>query len=97
MSSPLPIPFRRAFQTLGLLVLAAALGAPARAVVPAERPHLLVSDTGNNRVLEVDPAGRVTWSFDTARRAGGVPGGLTAPGDAKAIGDFTGLTLPCCP
>jgi outer membrane protein assembly factor BamB len=58
----------------------------------------LISDQFNHRVIAVDAAGRIVLSFGTLNTPGfGVrttSQGLNGPYDAKAIGDFTGLTPP---
>ena len=66
---------------------------PTRAV-RLRNGHTLISDQFNHQVIEVDPAGDVVFSQGQI----GVPGSdamhLNAPYDAKAIGDYTGLTPP---
>jgi hypothetical protein len=45
-------------------------------------------------VIEINPAKQIVRQFGTINVAGGGATGLNAPYDAKAIGDFTGLTPP---
>ena len=66
----------------------------------------LISDQFNNRVIEVNSSGQIVASFGLPLAGGGTIGtnvgydlksaqkGLYAPYDAKAIGDYTGLTPP---
>ena len=58
----------------------------------------LISDQFNHRVIEVNAAGRIVLSFGNLNTPGfgtrSTSQGLNGPYDAKAIGDFTGLTSP---
>jgi hypothetical protein len=54
----------------------------------------LISDQNNHQVIEVDASGALVFSYGTIGVAGATAGLLNAPYDAKAIGDYTGLTAP---
>ena len=58
----------------------------------------LISDQFNDRVIDVDHAGNIVESFGNLNQPGfgttNTSQGLNAPYDAKAIGDYTGLTPP---
>ncbi len=66
----------------------------------------VISDQFNNRVIVVSAAGQIRTSYGLALAGGGAIGnnvgydtrsamkGLSAPYDAKVIGDYTGLTPP---
>jgi hypothetical protein len=54
----------------------------------------LIADQLNDQVLEVDPNGAVVFTYGQIQLAGNAPGELNTPYDAKAIGDYTGLTAP---
>lgn len=70
---------------------------PTRAV-PLRDGTTLISDQFNHRVIEVNAAGRIVLSFGKLNTPGfgtrSTSQGLNGPYDAKAIGDFTGLTSP---
>jgi hypothetical protein len=71
---------------------------PTRAVRLASG-HTLISDQFNDRVIAVDRAGNVVASYGSLNTPAYSTtdvseGGLNAPYDAKAIGDYTGLTPP---
>ena len=72
--------------------------APTRAV-RLRHGHTLISDQYNHRVIEVNHAKQIvhTWGKlgDLGYNAENVAdGGLNSPYDAKAVGDYTGLTPP---
>ncbi len=54
----------------------------------------LISDQFNQRVIEVDLDGRIVFDQGVLDMAGNGFDRLDGPYDAKAIGDFTGLTPP---
>jgi hypothetical protein len=59
----------------------------------------LIADQFNDQVIEVTPASSIVWSQGTIDTANSEPDPqgfnlLNAPYDAKAIGDYTGLTPP---
>jgi hypothetical protein len=58
----------------------------------------LISDQFNHRVIAVNKSGAIVRSFGNLNAAGfghrNTSQGLNGPYDAKAIGDFTGLTMP---
>ena len=70
-----------------------ALPRPSRAVRRANG-NTLISDTWNHQVIEIDPAMDIVFTHGNLARPGAGAQGLDAPGDAKARGDFTGLTWP---
>ena len=54
----------------------------------------LETDQLNDQVLEVDATGAIVLRYGQIQNAGNGPGQLDAPYDAKAIGDYTGLSAP---
>ncbi|HTD06635.1 hypothetical protein [Undibacterium sp.] len=66
---------------------------PTRAV-RLENGNTLISDQFNNRVIEVTPAKQIVFQQGALNVAGNGFNQLNGPYDAKAIGDFTGLTPP---
>jgi hypothetical protein len=70
---------------------------PTRAV-RLRNGNTLISDQFNDRVIVVDAAGKIVASYGNLNSAGfgklNASQGLNAPYDAKAIGDYTGLTPP---
>ena len=51
--------------------------------------NTLISDAGNNRIVEVNAAGEITWQFATNHRAGSV----TDPNPTRAVRMRNGHTL----
>src|SRR2546430_15622189 len=66
---------------------------PTRAV-RLRNGHTLISDQFNDRVIEVTRAGEIVFQQGALNVAGAGFNQLSGPYDAKAIGDFTGLTPP---
>ncbi|TLZ16349.1 MAG: hypothetical protein E6K26_12835 [Gammaproteobacteria bacterium] len=66
---------------------------PTRAV-RLRNGHTLISDQFNDRVIEVTRAGEIVFQQGALNVAGAGFDQLNGPYDAKAIGDFTGLTPP---
>jgi hypothetical protein len=66
---------------------------PTRAVRLANG-DTLISDQFNDRVIEVSTAKAIVFQIGTLNQAGIGGGLLNGPYDAKAIGDYTGLTPP---
>jgi hypothetical protein len=56
--------------------------------------NTLISDQFNNRVIEVTPGGKIVFQQGKINVGGDGFNRLNGPYDAKAIGDFTGLTPP---
>jgi hypothetical protein len=56
--------------------------------------NTLISDQYNMQVIEVDPNQNIVWSQGSIGVAGTGFNMLNGPYDAKAIGDYTGLTPP---
>ena len=56
--------------------------------------NTLISDQFNNRVIEVTPAKKIVFQQGQLNVLGDGFNQLNGPYDAKAIGDFTGLTPP---
>ena len=54
----------------------------------------LIDDQLNHQVFVVDRTGAIAATAGKIGIAGNAPGELNAPYDAKAVGDFTGLTPP---
>jgi len=54
----------------------------------------LISDQFNDRVIEVSPSGKIDRQIGTLNVFGIGHGLLNAPYDAKAVGDYTGITPP---
>jgi hypothetical protein len=54
----------------------------------------VISDQYNNRVIEVNHAGKIVFQQGRTNVAGNGFNRLSGPYDAKQIGDFTGLTPP---
>ncbi|MGA7410115.1 MAG: hypothetical protein WBW33_06490 [Bryobacteraceae bacterium] len=67
--------------------------APTRAV-RLRNGNTLISDQFNNRVIEVTPSGKIVFHQGALNVAGNGFNRLSGPYDAKAVGDFTGLTPP---
>ena len=72
--------------------------APTRAV-RLRHGHTLISDQYNHRVIEVNHAKKIVHTFGKLDSLGYntenvADGGLNSPYDAKAVGDYTGLTPP---
>ncbi|WLI91133.1 hypothetical protein Q4S45_08435 [Massilia sp. R2A-15] len=61
------------------------------------RPHVLIADQSNNRVIEVDPAThQVVWQFGTGSDEPG-PNSVVGVNDAEGVGRFTlisGTAIP---
>jgi hypothetical protein len=70
-----------------------AMPTPTRAV-RLRNGNTLISDQFNRQVIEINPAKEIVFSQGTIGVAGAGPDMLNAPYDAKAIGDYTGLTPP---
>ncbi len=68
---------------------------PTRAVQLANG-DILISDQLNDQVIEIDstPAHAIVFSYGQLGVAGAGAGQLNGPYDAKAVGDYTGLTPP---
>src|ERR1700687_5826666 len=71
---------------------------PTRAV-RLRHGHTLISDQYNHRVIEVNHAKKIVHTFGKLDSLGYnaenvADGGLNSPYDAKAVGDYTGLTPP---
>lgn len=56
--------------------------------------NTLISDQFNDRVIEIDPTGRILFQQGGTNVTGSGFNQLNGPYDAKAIGDFTGITPP---
>jgi hypothetical protein len=56
--------------------------------------HTLIADQFNNRVLEIDQSKNIVFQQDALNVPGNGFNQLNGPYDAKAIGDYTGLTPP---
>ncbi|MBV8665274.1 MAG: hypothetical protein JO269_02210 [Burkholderiaceae bacterium] len=56
--------------------------------------HILIADENNNRVIEVTPSKQIIFRQGMLDMAGNGFNLLNGPYDAKAIGDYTGLTPP---
>lgn len=56
--------------------------------------NTLISDQFNNRVIEVNHAGHIVFQQGALNVIGNGPDRLNGPYDAKAVGDYTGLTPP---
>ncbi|RCS31175.1 hypothetical protein DEO45_05435 [Rhodanobacter denitrificans] len=54
----------------------------------------LISDQFNQRVIEVTPAGKIVFQQGALNAPGDGFNQLNGPYDAKAVGDFTGITPP---
>ncbi len=54
----------------------------------------LISDQFNQRVIEVTPAGKIVFQQGALNLPGDDFNQLNGPYDAKAVGDFTGITPP---
>jgi len=67
--------------------------APTRAL-RLKNGDTLISDQFNHQVLEVNSAGKVLFAQGAIGVAGDGFNQLNAPYDAKAIGDYTGITSP---
>jgi hypothetical protein len=66
---------------------------PTRAVL-LRNGNVLISDQNNMQVIEVDRHHNIVWSQGTIAVPGTGFNMLNGPYDAKAIGDYTGLTPP---
>ena len=71
---------------------------PSRAV-RLRNGHILISDQFNQQVIEITQDKQIVYTYGTLAGATrtGVAADLNGPHDAKAIGDFTGLPIPCPP
>jgi hypothetical protein len=54
----------------------------------------LIADQLNDQILEVDGSGIIVFSYGQIQLAGSSDGELNTPYDVKAIGDYTGLSVP---
>jgi hypothetical protein len=68
---------------------------PTRAV-RLKNGNTLISDQFNHQVIEIDPSQNIVFSQGSIGVAGNGFDQLNAPYDAKAVGDYTGLTPPFC-
>jgi hypothetical protein len=66
---------------------------PSRAV-QLKNGNILISDQYNMQVIEIDSSFNIVWSQGEIAVAGDGFDMLNGPYDAKAIGDYTGLTPP---
>lgn len=66
---------------------------PSRAI-RLRNGNTLISDQFNERVIEVDPYGSIVFQQGRLDAAGSGYDRLDGPYDAKAVGDYTGLTPP---
>jgi hypothetical protein len=66
---------------------------PTRAV-RLRNGHTLISDQFNDRVIEVNVQKQIVFQQGALNMPGSAFNRLNGPYDAKAIGDFTGLTPP---
>jgi hypothetical protein len=66
---------------------------PTRAVL-LKTGNILISDQNNMQVIEIDSHQNIVWSQGKVAVAGTGFNKLNGPYDAKAIGDYTGLTPP---
>jgi hypothetical protein len=66
---------------------------PTRAVM-LKNGNVLISDQNNMQVIEIDSHQNIVWSQGKVAVAGTGFNKLNGPYDAKAIGDYTGLTPP---
>lgn len=62
--------------------------------VRLENGNTLISNQFNQQVIEIDPTSNIVFTQGTLGTAGSGFDELNAPCDAKAIGDYTGLTQP---
>lgn len=62
--------------------------------VRLENGDTLISDQFNHQVIEIDAHSNVVFTQGTIGMAGSGSNQLNSPCDAKAIGDYTGLTPP---
>jgi len=62
--------------------------------VRLDNGNTLISDQFNHQVIEIDSASNVVFVAGNIGAAGNGSNQLNCPCDAKAIGDYTGLTLP---
>jgi len=67
---------------------------PTHAVLLKKTRNILIADQFNHQVIEVDPTGAVVNAYGLVGLAGDEEGALDAPTDAKAVGDYTGLSAP---
>lgn len=68
---------------------------PTRAV-RLKNGNTLISDQFNQQVIEIDPAKNIVFRQGKIAVAGSGSDMLNGPYDAKAVGDYTGLTPPFC-
>ena len=66
---------------------------PTRAVM-LRNGNILISDQFNDQVIEINARKHIVFAQGKIQVDGSAPGLLNAPYDAKAIGDYTGLTPP---
>jgi outer membrane protein assembly factor BamB len=66
---------------------------PTRAVM-LRNGDILISDQFNDQVIEINSLKHIVFAQGKIQVDGNGPGLLNAPYDAKAIGDYTGLTPP---
>ncbi len=62
--------------------------------VRLDNGNTLISDQFNHQVIEIDSASNVVFTEGSMGAAGSGSNQLNCPCDAKAIGDYTGLTPP---
>lgn len=62
--------------------------------VRLDNGHTLISDQFNHQVIEIDSDSKVVFTQGSMGAAGNGSNQLNGPCDAKAIGDYTGLTPP---
>ncbi len=62
--------------------------------VRLDNGNTLISDQFNHQVIEIDSASNVVFTEGSIGAAGNGSNQLSGPCDAKAIGDYTGLTPP---
>jgi hypothetical protein len=70
-----------------------AMPLPTRAVM-LRNGNILISDQFNDQVIEINLAGQIVFSQGKIQHDGRGFNRLSAPYDAKVIGDYTGLTFP---
>jgi hypothetical protein len=56
--------------------------------------NTLIADQNNHRIIEVDANKNIVFTYGMINMSGNGPGQCNGPYDAKAIGDYTGLTPP---
>jgi hypothetical protein len=70
-----------------------AMPLPTRAVMLRDG-NILISDQFNDQVIEINSRKHIVFAQGKIQVDGSSFGLLNAPYDAKAIGDYTGLTPP---